>query len=424
MGSGAHKTNKGSKMNKFKKIIVQNTRIGGSRYKETMTKIKRAATIARRNGLPEPKVIEEREFYTTERKDRNFLGYLEYQQAHVELTIDRPLVQLEGYTAIAHIDEIGVISRLCAEDEFSEADMKKLRKDREKSFMHCDHCNTSRKRKMVIVYREDATGRLKSFGRSCLQLILGISISNNYFNPKAFDLLNGEPDAFGSLGWKESVNLSIENILSLAFVAIKVHGYLSKSKALNGGMPTSEVVANVLCDEKERERLIMQLPQNKKGQHVSIGDVKAVREFILKSTSTSEYMTNMRIIFKSDYITFRHIGYVVSAIPAKMRHDSQMLERKSQPVSTHVGTVGERVFKNDPTAATLIFAKYMSGNYGPTTLMKFRTENGNIMTWFASGSYDVEAGDALTITGATVKAHAEYNGVKETRVNRVAVDWS
>jgi hypothetical protein len=47
----------------------------------------------------------------------------------------------------------------------------------------------------------------------------------------------------------------------------------------------------------------------------------------------------------------------------------------------------------------------------------------NVLTWFCSGKGidpDIEVGDEVLLTG-TVKDHKEYNGVKQTYLNRCIV---
>ena len=55
-----------------------------------------------------------------------------------------------------------------------------------------------------------------------------------------------------------------------------------------------------------------------------------------------------------------------------------------------------------------------------TTLVVMRTEDGKVAKWFASGSKDIETGDALVID-ATVKGHDEYEGLKQTVLTRCTV---
>ncbi len=58
--------------------------------------------------------------------------------------------------------------------------------------------------------------------------------------------------------------------------------------------------------------------------------------------------------------------------------------------------------------------------WGPSTLVKFLDDAGNVLTWFASGDQDYVPGARVTIDG-TDKKHSDYKGVRETALSRVVV---
>ena len=61
-----------------------------------------------------------------------------------------------------------------------------------------------------------------------------------------------------------------------------------------------------------------------------------------------------------------------------------------------------------------------NNGYGWTELLKFRGEDGALLTWFSSAAPEFDVGTELTLDG-TVKAHKEYRGTKETLLTRVKV---
>lgn len=88
------------------------------------------------------------------------------------------------------------------------------------------------------------------------------------------------------------------------------------------------------------------------------------------------------------------------------------------PDSDYVGKVGERV----ETVAMLeaIIAVGIDSMYGPKRMHKFRTPNGEVLTWFATGSsgaYKEDIGKSFKVKG-TVKKHDTYQGVKQTILTR------
>ncbi len=79
---------------------------------------------------------------------------------------------------------------------------------------------------------------------------------------------------------------------------------------------------------------------------------------------------------------------------------------------------------------TLASEHEFDGYYGLTRIYEFADEQGNCIVWFTSntvGCYDedgiwqyAEVGDKVTMR-ATVKEHKEYNGIKQTVINRPAI---
>ncbi len=66
---------------------------------------------------------------------------------------------------------------------------------------------------------------------------------------------------------------------------------------------------------------------------------------------------------------------------------------------------------------TVMSARGMDSRWGTTILYKMRDASGNVFTWFSSGGAGLEAGKTIKLD-ATVKAHGEYKGVRETVLTR------
>lgn len=99
--------------------------------------------------------------------------------------------------------------------------------------------------------------------------------------------------------------------------------------------------------------------------------------------------------------------------------------KAADAASQHFGAVGERVRK---VPATVEFTRSweVSCGFGPGRdplryLVKFRTAEGNIATWFTSRPPGVEKGDAVLLTG-TVKKHDRYEGTAQTILSRCACE--
>jgi len=85
--------------------------------------------------------------------------------------------------------------------------------------------------------------------------------------------------------------------------------------------------------------------------------------------------------------------------------------------STHVGTVGKRL----DLVATLEALIVIEGSvYGPKFLHKFRTDRGEVLVWFASGTAGAgheDVGKEFAIRG-TVKEHGTRDGAAQTVLTR------
>ena len=397
-------------MNNLETITIEYAEIGCPRYNRVIGKIKRAATLARKNGLPEPKVLSEKEFTT-----KQYCAFgREYAITNVKLKLDRKLVKIDGYRLIAQIDVQGVISRICHKRWLSDEDLNVLREDRKACYVHCDHCGKARRRKMVIICQHKKTGELKSFGRNCLEIITGVKLTDSFLDANAFNL-NEDDIAFGAM-WREGkVALSIARVLLVGSAIIKQDGFVSRRDAEAQGRPsTSDIVKQVLANPEETMKLLDGHSFN----------TKSIIGWVKNSTNTGNYMTNLKISFESKFVGERYVGYIVSAIASKQNEDNRKSEAKLLAVNEHVGEVGQRMYKKDQVNAEVVFAKVLNNNWGVTTLLKFKTTAGHILTWFASGYLEVDNGDKCVISGATIKGHKEFNGIKETSVNRVKLEWA
>lgn len=90
------------------------------------------------------------------------------------------------------------------------------------------------------------------------------------------------------------------------------------------------------------------------------------------------------------------------------------------PASTYLGEVGKRV---RGLRATFLHEAYFDGMYGRTYIANMVTDQGNVLVWKSSSGLPPEVrkpGAVLELT-ATIKAHTEYKGVKQTMLARCKV---
>ena len=98
------------------------------------------------------------------------------------------------------------------------------------------------------------------------------------------------------------------------------------------------------------------------------------------------------------------------------REINRAREAEANKDSEHVGTIGQRIELD----VTLVSTKHFDNDFGGTDLLIWRDAAGNRLKWWASGSCEwAPALNATYHVKATVKGHAEYQGVRETILTRV-----
>ena len=87
--------------------------------------------------------------------------------------------------------------------------------------------------------------------------------------------------------------------------------------------------------------------------------------------------------------------------------------------ATHEGELNMPLF----FTGTVTMVKEFVGRYGPSKLVKFDSEDGNILLTFSTARWTtlIEEGDTVEAEGI-VKAHKEYRGTPETQLTRVKVN--
>lgn len=88
-----------------------------------------------------------------------------------------------------------------------------------------------------------------------------------------------------------------------------------------------------------------------------------------------------------------------------------------------VAPVGAKI---GPVTGTIRTVKSVSGQFGESKLLIVELESGQMVKSFCSGASVLwpywQAGESVTILGATVKAHEEFRGTPQTVLSRVVVD--
>lgn len=282
----------------------------------------------------------------------------------------------------------------------------------------CEHCNSKRNRKDTYLIRNTETGEFKQVGKSCLKdFTNGLSAEAVVQYISWFDeLIKGETPSGSSF----PVYYKVETVVQLAVEAVNLYGYQKAVSPYEEGyyrQSTKEVVIDMLSGGRYAK-----VHEDKGFNTNREGNVEKAAEvlrFVASMETEFGYVSNLKTLCSGEYCQSRDLGIVVSAVACynreMARKEKQEIEKKKAAKSSWVGTVGERVTLTSAEAKLLTSWDTM---YGVTFMYQFTDEAGNIYTW-KTGNIIEETRVSLK---GTVKAHGEFNGIKQTELTRCRIN--
>ena len=357
----------------------------------------------------------------------------------VVITLDGEAPDVNGWrlSARMHVTDQGnIVTRVPGEDL----------PDWAKSFIGCQHCNQNRRRKDLFAIIHDTDGT-KVVGRTCLQDFF------NGSNPQGIidyakmvdDILKASKSASNESFYKNDtkyLGFDLFRVLMWVHAEVSVFGFIPSSRERRqhlGDVPTRDFVRSLIIGGtpgSDRQAMLRKEALSRKIDILSTKVVVQVNDLIrwakVLDASGNDYLHNLQVIARNGFVDWRGMGYVASMFKAhdnaQKRAASAAKVAKAKAGSTHVGTVGEKL----SFSGQVVFMRDFDGRYGPTTLIKFVTDEGNAISWFASNpSYSqvsgqcgrkwIEKGDIVSVKG-TVKKHDEYKSEKQTTITRAKAE--
>jgi len=397
---------------------------------EALARIKKLARKAKRLGLDEPTYravgMEKRPRYGKDGPIRMWDGTLVYDQwVHIEVT--RPIINLPGWEflgTVQHTEVGNILWTRTREDLTAYRDADPT----------CEHCNTKRRRKDTYLLRESATGNITRVGSTCVNSYIGEDVLKALEVIRDTDFGDMEEREYTEGGLRHDY-FGTEDVLAVAALVIRVNGWLPKSKAdpCMGHPATADIVREYLTDAdgkfaRDNPKLADGPSTQDKGTGSgALGYVTAL------DAGTNNYLGNLKVACGIGIVTRREMGLVVSAVPCYQREVERCLAAQQAGTSEHIGNVGDKLGRKLSKAdkakgaqslpaqvGTITAIRTFEGQYGVTTLVKIQTEQGNMLTWFASGEVKSERGDRVTVIG-TIKKLGTYQDTPETVLTRVAL---
>ena len=302
--------------------------------------------------------------------------------------------------------------------------------------MICEHCQSKRARKSVVLMYNEEKDEWKQVGKSCMLDFTGkFNAEDAAFIAQFFDSIRSYADEYCKSyaldpyrAWWDT-----KTVLCYAVECIKHWGYQKEGWGDNDR--TNMRIARCLFQHPQ-DTNIQSLMASVKFDAMSTANVALVEDIcsrLLALDAEDEYTENLQILLKSEQIQFSKFQFVASAVPyynrLVAREEEQKREAAMSP-SNFIGEVGDKiVFDIDSISLVGMYTSSYGYSSQTTYRYKFVTPEGNIVMWDASNPiwehWDAEKIDGVaTVVGlplqikATVKKLDEFRGVKQTWITR------
>lgn len=342
------------------------------------------------------------------------------------------LVDVEGHAEITGWEFVAAIEHLSEGNIIRNVTDYHLPDRYYKCGPTCQHCNRVRSRKETYIVRNEESGEFIQVGRSCLRDYTGgmdAEFAAAYLS--VFQELeedeNVDRSSFNFAG--RCSYFSTKEILRYAIEAVRCFGY-SKTY-FEDGTPNPDSTRNIVLDcvlgthgdmvpAFEELRRLPEYMFDVDSEEVQKKADRIISYFQDDSfRPNSSYEVTLKTISNMECVSVKEFGYVVSMVSYykrvqdKLRRDAEQAIEQSK--SQYIGNVGDKV-EVDLKDAELVTC--FENVYGITFLYRMHDNEGNVLTWFASSSQNL---DEFNHIKGTIKKHEEYKGVKQTILTRCRI---
>ena len=296
----------------------------------------------------------------------------------------------------------------------------------------CDYCKTNRKRNKTYLVVNRETGEWKQLGKECLKLfVAGIDVDAiatfESFIKEAECAANPADEFFYNRRFKF---VKVADALALACAVYRERGYLATRDAVGN--------SNDLCNKNIVQRkLAQQYGYDSDFLNISNSVRSEIDEITVKTDTAiakedtevavemvkrfpdEPYYNNLKVIVENEYIPLNKLGLLVSIPKAIDRYEDEKKKQEEKErlaaESDYLGSVGEKISVNFVSGREVACCETQ---FGLLHIYEFKDSNGNTVVWKSSSSKDIPE---IGVVAGTVKAHEEYNGIKQTVILRAKI---
>ena len=292
----------------------------------------------------------------------------------------------------------------------------------------CDYCKTNRKRNKTYLVVNRETGEWKQLGKECLKLfVTGIDVDAiatfESFIKEVEDAANPGDEFFYNKGFKF---VKVADALALAYAVYRERGYLATRDSVGNpnDLCNKNIVQRKLAQQYGYNNDFLNITNSTRDKIDTItfkADINAEKDAMgdVEQLPDDPYYNNLKVVVANEYIPLNKLGILVS-IPRAIERYKEEKKRQDEreklaAESNYLGSVGEKISVNFASGREVACCETQ---FGLLHIYEFKDTNGNTVVWKSSSSKDIP--ESGTVTG-TVKAHEEYNGVKQTIILRAKI---
>ncbi len=288
----------------------------------------------------------------------------------------------------------------------------------------CDHCKKIRRRIKTYILKNVENGEIKIVGSNCLRDFIGHNVNKILGIDKYFEELNifdnedflPKGKGFGTYDAVDTLTLS-----AVGLFVIDKYGWISITKARNYDLTSTfdRVIAILfsLAQNDDRDEFYQHQDKYQTLAKLAIEDF----DDVVNKLNDTPYKRNLSVLKNQHDIPVKgnYIATWLSYLGLWKQHVSEKDRPKN---SEYIGNIGDRirvevvVTEKRPVKTT--YDRF--GNLIDLYLVQFKTDEGNIITWFTTAGEKLDKGEKYKIS-ATIKDHKEYKGIKQTVVKNVRI---
>lgn len=302
----------------------------------------------------------------------------------------------------------------------------------------CDYCKTNRKRNKTYLIVNRETGEWKQLGKECLKLfVVGIDVDAiatfESFIKEAEDMANPGDEFFYN---RRAKFVEVQRALELAQAATKMFGFVATRDNVGDrnvfstkNIVQAKLLKEMGCpsdllniDKAEREKINLAVAKltvySTYAENDISNDIIALRETVTELPD-EPYYNNLKTVLANEYVPLDKLGLLVSAPKAISRYyESKKMQEEKEKLaksSNYIGEVGDKISVN------FVFGREVAcceTQFGLLHIYEFKDANGNTVVWKTSSGKDIPESGVIT---GTVKAHEEYDGIKQTVILRAKI---